>query len=624
MSLSTSLTLPKFGNTSPSSLIKSASTLQNELNTYQDTVQRLQFENNPSDSNLQSYLNYLGGRMNVLNATGSITNATKALELQQTGVSAVSKNTSFNIQNESIQVLTGNATNTDKLNYIMSAYQRAAGIGDVTLAQSLESQAYGLSQTIQYEQQVSAQNAITVNNANATAIKAGYTNAIDAVKSGLTDVYTQLQNGGETRVQGALKDFTAKFGDLYTQLTGEKLPTGAQVSLGSITQAYFNAEYQYNLKAAAAIQPYSTTDAQTFTQNAQDIVSGATKISVPGVGNMNVYQANTWAASPNLYRVVTNADGTNSLTQNAITHYEMQNGQVIPISNGEAGTAYGILNNKSVNGQTNTVKTNLLGNNGNGGLLQKLNLNLVSNNNGNVTVQLTNQALKELHLTNTDLRSGDQITLIPQANGGLQFTQNGKIYNLAVDAKNLVGVNVTDSTGKSSFIGGQYGFNQQVNTMVSNATVQQLQQKAQQTIALAAQTAISNQQKQAQLLTASSANFAIQHGLTASNGTQPTMSQRAGGGYNFMYNGAAISAAKYSELTGTPFRTLLQQMATTGDVGAKTALGFVGNDYKFDTGKVTSYQNAGTYNALTWGAGVPTNTGTAPASLLGNGAQLKY
>lgn len=62
-------------------------------------------------------------------------------------------------------------------------------------------------------------------------------------------------------------------------------------------------------------------------------------------------------------------------------------------------------------------------------------------------------------------------------------------------------------------------------------------------------------------------------------------------------SGKPISAAAYAKLTNIPFRTLLENMASSGDQGAKAALGFVGNDFGYDPNKV----NVDLYNALTWG-----------------------
>jgi hypothetical protein len=87
------------------------------------------------------------------------------------------------------------------------------------------------------------------------------------------------------------------------------------------------------------------------------------------------------------------------------------------------------------------------------------------------------------------------------------------------------------------------------------------------------------------------------------------MNQRAGGGFNFTNaQGQPISAATYSQLTKTPFRSLLQTMATKGDTGAQTVLGFVGNDYGYDPTKINN-SNANTYNSMVWGTGKSAPTG---------------
>lgn len=105
------------------------------------------------------------------------------------------------------------------------------------------------------------------------------------------------------------------------------------------------------------------------------------------------------------------------------------------------------------------------------------------------------------------------------------------------------------------------------------------------------------------------------------------MKRRADGSYAFVGpNGQAISAATYSAGTGTPFRTLLSQMAQGGDRGAKSALGFVGDDYGYDPRKVGGNTSlAQLYNALTWGA-MPkaslTRTTSAPRATTRTGQNI--
>lgn len=90
----------------------------------------------------------------------------------------------------------------------------------------------------------------------------------------------------------------------------------------------------------------------------------------------------------------------------------------------------------------------------------------------------------------------------------------------------------------------------------------------------------------------------------ASGGSAPTMAQRAGGGFNFSYNGQSINAADFAHSTGQDFRSILQQMANKGDSGAKAALNFVGNMdsngfVNYDATKINTPQLASLFKALT-------------------------
>jgi hypothetical protein len=90
----------------------------------------------------------------------------------------------------------------------------------------------------------------------------------------------------------------------------------------------------------------------------------------------------------------------------------------------------------------------------------------------------------------------------------------------------------------------------------------------------------------------------------SATGNKAGVTQRADGGFNFTdANGNPISAAAYAHATGTDFRTVLSRMAAAGDQGAKSALGFVGNDYGYDPHKLTSQSVANLYNSLVWGTG---------------------
>jgi Tfp pilus assembly protein PilX len=79
--------------------------------------------------------------------------------------------------------------------------------------------------------------------------------------------------------------------------------------------------------------------------------------------------------------------------------------------------------------------------------------------------------------------------------------------------------------------------------------------------------------------------------------------QRANKGFNFTdAGGKPVSAAVYAKQNNIAFRSLLERMAKLGDTGAKKALGFVGNDFGYNPGKIGS--NTQLYNNLVWGSGL--------------------
>lgn len=105
-------------------------------------------------------------------------------------------------------------------------------------------------------------------------------------------------------------------------------------------------------------------------------------------------------------------------------------------------------------------------------------------------------------------------------------------------------------------------------------------------------------------------------GGATSSKPQASFAPKVGGGFAFTApNGQAISAAQYSQITGTPFVDLLKTMAAQGDAGAKTALGFVGNDYGYDPGKIGG--NTALYNSLVWGTGHQYTGGGSPLNIPG-------
>lgn len=94
----------------------------------------------------------------------------------------------------------------------------------------------------------------------------------------------------------------------------------------------------------------------------------------------------------------------------------------------------------------------------------------------------------------------------------------------------------------------------------------------------------------------------------------PSMQRRSDGGFNFNVGGQSISAADYARNAGKSFRSVLQEMANQGDVGARIGLKYLGDDFGVNAQKLnrlaaenidgkqySRQQVESILKALTWG-----------------------
>ena len=576
------------GSGNVSALIKSATSTANAQASYEDELQSLNFQMNPGDAQYQQYSNYLQSRINSLQSSSSYADQSKALSLVSKMNAAMKTNTSFNIQNESIQILAGNATDQQKLDYIGTAYQRAASVGDVSLAQSLESQAYNLQQSIAIQQQTSQTAAATQATANATAVKAGYENVTKMIDGEWNSVLSSFKNGNAGAVNQALSSFVKNNAATFKQY-GIQIPTGGQLTMASLAQAVMNAKIESYVYEANALGGTSTAEGQAAFQKAQDYQNGVSTIKAPNGQDFNIHEIGQWvAADPRLYSTSTDVTGKTTMNMNQITGYQatkvqegfkIVNGQLVPNYKAEAvPTTSGTV-------QTGKAGSNLTNK------LQSLGFNIKNNlEGGQIKVQLTDKTASWMGTKNPNLRPGNEVTLVVTNGGkGFQFLDsNGVAHGLSFDSMGRAGLYSMDAnTGKWNAVQGQTGFNAATTNQSNLSTIGQ---------------AVSN----------------INNSFSNPQPGKPKMVQRAGGGFNFTdAQGRAISAATYSMQTGVAFRTLLTQMSNGGDAGARTVLGFVGNDYGYDPTKINS-SNAGLYNSLVWGTGK-----AAPQGPQTSGGQLK-
>lgn len=452
--------LTSLGNTSPSSLIKSAATLQNQINTFEDQNQQIQFDNNPSDDNLQSYLTYLNGRVSTLNSTGSIVDLTKAQSMQQTMRTAVSKNISFNISTESAQVYAGNATPQDKLNYISTAYQQAASIGDITLAQSLETQAYSLSQTIQNDAATAAAASATLTKANATASAGNEQSVATNLKFSLGQLNNDIQHAGQGGMNKAISDWV-KLNTPTLETLGVKIPDGAQPNYFDLVNAVGGAIYNAHVLAYQAELPYDPQQAQGYLNSAIALQQNIDTLPTLA-GGMTAEQINNAAADPYEY---TYNQATSKLEKNqqvGFAGYDA-NGAPLPAYSGQTQQTIFLTPSET----TQMTQLGLSFKNTAGNKDQQKNGTSGTGTGVQVTAsEYTPEWLQKVLGPN----GKSNLYTTPT---GLQFEADGQdggksVYTVAIDAKGLHGVfeNLPDGTTRA--IGGDYGFNAATNSAVGN------------------------------------------------------------------------------------------------------------------------------------------------------------
>lgn len=321
----------KIGGASPTSLIRSAGSIQRQIATYQDDIARINYENSAkTDADFAVYAKYLSDRAATLNASGNVADATKALTLNQDIVTAQKSNVSSNIQRENIQVMAGNGTLTDKYNTIVGQYQRAISIGDMGLAQSLESQAYSVSQTIQYQ----AQQAATAQDTLARATAASKGEVVTSLDNALKQLNTDIKNVGQIGADNVTKEWVNKNSGALASM-GVIMPKGTIPNYFDIVKGIANAKYNAYTLQAQVQATYDPAAAQNTVAKAQAIQMGTDTIATLG-GNMTYQEITQAAQDPNMF-AFNYSSGKFEKTQQ--TGYQYINGQVMPTYSGMVGKA---------------------------------------------------------------------------------------------------------------------------------------------------------------------------------------------------------------------------------------------------------------------------------------------
>lgn len=275
-------------------LLNGATSIRDQLATYQDSVMAYQFGNSAyTDSALSEYSAYLQDRIKTLSTGGSISNASKALSLTKALDSATKSNISATITRENIQMMAGGASLTDKYNVISTQYMRAQANGDLTLAQTLMSQAYSVNQSIQLQAQQAADAATTLAKANAASIGGD----VSSLKESLAQLNNDIKQTGSKQFDSTVSAWT-KTNSAALEALGVKLPN--QPNYFDIVHGVAGAIINHDSLAAKAYAPYDPGKASTFAADAYNMANGIDKLGTLG-GNLTIPQILQASANPNQF-----------------------------------------------------------------------------------------------------------------------------------------------------------------------------------------------------------------------------------------------------------------------------------------------------------------------------------
>lgn len=433
-----------FGNSSASALIKSANTAANEIATYNDEVANYEYSiSAKTDDDLQTYQNYLNGRITSLNSTGTITDASKALSLTKDLTAAISSNTSASILRENIQVMAGNGTLTDKYNTIVSQFQRATSIGDDALAQSLESQAYSVSQSIQLQAQTAADSASALAKSGATATAGSQEHIATNLTVALQQLNNDIKNGGQKDFSSTISKWvstnSASLAALGVSVADQK--KGAQPNYFDIVNGVAGAIYNAHMLAYQAELPYNPDTAESYYNDAIKLASGITTLPTLA-GNKSVQDIQQASANPAEYAY---DEASGKLVQTQQVGNQATIGGVTPVYSGAVNKTVVLPPQQAAE-------------------MTKLGLNFSASTNGGAADGVRVQATSATPPWLTKVLGKNGVTNAYTVNGNLQFeadsasTEGKAVYTIVTDPSGHKGIYESSAIG-DKLVGGDQGFN---------------------------------------------------------------------------------------------------------------------------------------------------------------------
>jgi hypothetical protein len=283
---------------SVSSLLRTSVSLANQAQAIQD--QQMAYEwgsSGYSDAAYQKYSDYINGRVSALNTAGGLTNASKALSMMTTLRAANRTYVSAGISRQTMQVMIGNASLTDKYNYLTGAFTQANSNGDATLAQSLMGQAYSVYQQIQLQNQQATDAANANIKAGGTKAAKGYGDAADNMTADLKAFNIAYAHAGPDQLNKLTTDFLKSHKEQYA-------------AIGVVPQPGMKPNYFDIVSGAVqAISKIYNNAYDVVTASGQDGSAWNDKVtklvgSIPtAFGTMNYNDLNQAAANPNNYHL---------------------------------------------------------------------------------------------------------------------------------------------------------------------------------------------------------------------------------------------------------------------------------------------------------------------------------
>lgn len=521
----------QLGNASVSSLIKSASSLETELAAFQDDEAKITYENSAKTAaDLQQYTSYLNGRIGTLQSTGSVTDATKALNMGQDIISATHENISADIQRENINLMSqgmgGSAAGyQQKMGVVANEYSRALGIGDDALAQSLMSQYYSLSQSYQNAVQTASDAASTLSSAG-TSSKVSYEGD---VVSNLKDFLTSFTGTAKNLSENELNSTTAAYAK-----TAAPTLKALGVNLGSSQPNYWDlvsgvAGAIYNAQVLKA-QAESVTNpllAQTDALEAQDYITGASKFSTLA-GDLTVQEIQQAQQDPQMFAYDSSSGTFKKTVQSGWQYMTMTNAdgtsgkELVPQYSGYTSTKQ--ANQITFLSPTQTIQMTKLGldftENVSGKSVANTSTGRSGTTGNGVEVQLSSNSPQWLKNV---LGQGGVSNIYLGQDGFLQFKgaassgQGDSVYTIATDTKGLHGLYEQLPDGSMHLAGGDYGFDADATNLLIN-------QAQQQQHVVAVQQAQAQAQLQAQMSAAQQAALRVAP-VAAVRASAPAVSQ---------------------------------------------------------------------------------------------------